>query len=113
MLVATALALAAGRLGAAENLSKVPQLDPSTLLSAPRPEYPFEARKLRQTGSGVVLLEVDPATGAVKKARMAQSTGHRVLDEAAIAACSAWRFRKGVPARQKAPITFTMTGMRY
>ena len=41
-------------------------------LSAPRPEYPYEARRQRLTGTGVALLLVDPASGAVTDVSIAQ-----------------------------------------
>ena len=113
ILIVSALALGTSELKSAEDLSKVPLVDMSTVIFAPRPRYPYQARYERQTGRGIVLLDIDAANGRVIKARMAKSTRNRVLDEAALAAFRAWRFRKGVPARQKAPITFTMTGMRY
>lgn len=34
-------------------------------LSAPRPEYPFEARRRRMTGSGIAVLTIDQLTGEV------------------------------------------------
>jgi hypothetical protein len=36
-------------------------------ISAPRPNYPYEARSHHITGSGAVMLEVDPVTGTVIK----------------------------------------------
>ena len=55
---------------------------------APRPAYPLEARRNRLTGSGVALLEVDKRTGYVTSARMLKSTGHQILDDAALKATS-------------------------
>jgi TonB family protein len=49
---------------------------------APGPEYPLQARRNRLTGSGVALLEVDKRTGYVTSARMLQSMGHKILDDA-------------------------------
>ena len=40
-------------------------------ISAPRPEYPYEARRARITGSGVVLMTVDPTSDRVTSATMA------------------------------------------
>jgi hypothetical protein len=42
-------------------------------LSAPRPDYPYEARRGNITGSGVVALTVDEATGSVVAAEMEQT----------------------------------------
>jgi TonB family protein len=77
---------------------------------APRPKYPYEARSRRQTGTGVVVLVVDPSTGVVKNAEMARSTGHKILDNATLSAFRQWRFRPGLVAMVNIPITFTMGG---
>jgi TonB family protein len=77
---------------------------------APRPQYPYEARAKRQTGSGVAILVIDPNTGLVKKAEMATSTGYKILDDATLNAFRVWRFKPGTVAMAKIPITFTMGG---
>lgn len=78
---------------------------------APRPQYPYEARARRQVGSGIAILAVEPSTGIVKNAEMATSTGHELLDNAALSAFRKWRFRPGsVRAEVRIPITFTMGG---
>jgi protein TonB len=82
-------------------------------ISAPRPEYPYEARRARLTGSGVALMTVNPSTGAVTDVMMAQSTGSAVLDNAATSAFRRWRFKPGTVARVRTPITFTMVGAQY
>ena len=81
---------------------------------APRPQYPYEARSRRITGSGVCVLDVDVASGTVTSATMAQSIGSPILDNAALSAFRQWRFRAGAIApKVKVPITFTMTGASY
>jgi protein TonB len=82
-------------------------------ISAPRPEYPYEARRARITGSGVVVMTVDPTTGTVTSAVMAQSTGSPVLDNAATSAFRRWRFRPGTVAKVRTPVTFTMSGAQF
>ncbi|MDQ6859791.1 MAG: TonB family protein, partial [Verrucomicrobiota bacterium] len=64
-------------------------------LSAPRPEYPYEARRQRLTGSGVAVLLIDPASGAVANVSIVRSTGSPILDNAAISGFRRWRFRPG------------------
>lgn len=81
--------------------------------NAPRPEYPYEARRQKITGSGTVVMSVDPVTGTVTDASMWQSTGNQVLDNATLAAFRRWRFKPGTVTRVKSPITFTMTGAAY
>ena len=80
---------------------------------APRPQYPYEARSRRITGSGVCVVEVDPGSGSVSSASMAQSIGNPILDNAAVSAFRQWRFKPGSVSKVKIPITFTMTGASY
>jgi TonB family protein len=82
-------------------------------LSAPRPEYPYEARRQRITGDGIVVMTVDPVTGSVIDVSMWKSTGNPVLDNAVLAAFRRWRFKPGTVSTVKSPITFTMTGAQY
>lgn len=80
---------------------------------APRPDYPYEARRQRLTGSGVATLSVDFASGIVSDVAMRQSTGNATLDNAATAAFRRWRFKPGTVSRVQTPITFTLTGASY
>ncbi len=82
-------------------------------VSAPRPEYPYEARRSKITGSGVCVMTVDTGSGSVTSAEMAQSTGSPILDNAATAAFRRWRFKPGTVSRVRTPITFTMSGAQY
>lgn len=82
-------------------------------VSAPRPEYPYEARRSKITGSGVCVMTVDPGSGAVTSADMAQSTGNPILDNAATSAFRRWRFKPGTVSKVRTPITFTMSGAQY
>src|SRR5437660_10688908 len=58
-------------------------------------------------GPASSLVDVDPKTGWVTSARMEKSTGSKLLDDAAIAAFSRWRFRPGTVRQVHSPITFT------
>jgi TonB family protein len=82
-------------------------------ISAPRPEYPYEARRQRTTGSGVAVLTVDFANGNVLDVAMVQSTGSAVLDQATISGFRRWRFKPGTVSRVQSPITFTFAGASY
>ena len=73
---------------------------------APRPDYPSEARSQRIIGSGVCIVSVDPRSGRVTEASMAQSTGDLRLDNAAISAFRQWRFKPGTVSKVKIPIEF-------
>jgi protein TonB len=72
------------------------------------PEYPVEARRRHLTGSGVLELKLSPDTGEVLSVTVITSTGHSILDRAAIDAFKRWRFRPHMFARVKVPITFSM-----
>lgn len=82
-------------------------------ISAPRPEYPYEARSRHITGSGVCVVTVDAASGSVTDASMAQSTGNPILDNSATSAFRRWRFKPNTVSKVKIPITYTMTGAQY
>jgi TonB family protein len=87
-----------------------PEVDMSVVLSAARPDYPYEARRARMQGTGVAVIEVDTETGRVRDVRMEPSTGHAMLDHAATQAFRQWRFKPGTVARARVPITFTIGG---
>jgi TonB family protein len=82
-------------------------------LSAPRPEYPYEARRQKITGNGIVIMTVDSVSGSVTDVVMKASTGSSVLDNAAVTGFRRWRFKPGTVSRVKSPITFTMIGAQY
>jgi TonB family protein len=58
-------------------------------------------------------MTVDPGSGAVTSATMAQSTGNAILDNAATSAFRRWRFKPGTVSKVRTPITFTMSGAQY
>jgi protein TonB len=82
-------------------------------ISAPKPEYPYEARSRHIMGSGVCVVSVDTATGSVTDASMAQSLGNPILDNSALSAFRRWKFKPGMVSKVKIPITFTMAGASY
>ena len=82
-------------------------------VSAPRPEYPYEARRQKITGEGIVAMAVDSATGNVSSVSMVKSTGSPFLDNAALSAFRRWRFKPGTISTVRCPITFTLTGAAY
>jgi TonB family protein len=79
---------------------------------APRPQYPQEARSHRIAGSGVCVVSVDPASGSVTRASMAQSTGSPLLDKSALSTVRTWKFKPGTVSKVSIPVEFTMTGNR-
>ncbi len=75
-------------------------------VSAPLPEYPYEAKHANITGSGVCAMIVDTASGKVTNAMMTQSTGHAVLDKVSTEAFRRWRFKPGSISQVRVPITY-------
>ena len=71
-----------------------------------QPIYRPEWVKQSLSGSGIVLITIDPKTGIVTAARMHQSTGSELLDRAALKAYSKWRFKPGSVPQVKMPIEF-------
>ncbi len=80
---------------------------------APRPVYPYEARRQRVTGSGIALLTVDQTSGTVIDVRMAQSCGNVILDNSTLDALRRWRFEPGGVTQVEVPITYTLMGVSY
>jgi len=77
------------------------------------PPYPGVAR--RMGWQGIVLLDVElRADGRVSAVSVAQSSGHSVLDEAAVRAVLKWcfepalRFGQPVPSTVRLPIRFRL-----
>lgn len=87
----------------------------SSMIHAPSPRYPIEARRKREQGT--VLLAVLLGTdGNVAEIRVARSSGHSRLDQAALNAVRRWRWsptiRNGEPVqvRGTVEIPFVLTG---
>jgi protein TonB len=82
-------------------------------LNNPRPSYPMSARRMGWEGRVVLNVEV-LATGYCGDASVFQSSGHEVLDNAALRTVKGWRFvpasRAGHPVTQwfKVPIQFSL-----
>jgi TonB family protein len=75
-------------------------------ISAPLPEYPYQAKRRNLTGSGVCLVAVDPTTGTVTNATMFQSTGSPLLDKLTIQTFKSWRFKPGTVSQVRVPISY-------
>jgi len=79
------------------------------------PDYPAEARRARQQGTVVVLVQLD-ASGAVLGALVVSGSGWPLLDAAALDAVSGWHFgpalRGGQPCEGslRVPIEFVLKG---
>ena len=64
-------------------------------ISQPKPKYPSAARRAGQQGTVTLSFTVG-SSGKVTSIRIAKSSGHALLDNAALAAIRRWRFK---PAR--------------
>lgn len=76
------------------------------------PEYPYEARRAQQEGSGRFRLQFDLATGKVTKATVLKSTGVVMLDNKALWALRRWQLKPGRWRELEVPITFSMSPPR-
>lgn len=88
---------------------------PPTYLNTPRPDYPQLAR--RRGWQGTVLLKVFVnLQGGVTRVELIKSSGHEVLDRAALRQVREWRFtpaRKGnraVASEALVPVDFVLDG---
>jgi TonB family protein len=74
--------------------------------SAPLPQYPYQAKHAKVTGSGVCVMSVDTASGKVTNAMMAQSTGNAILDKVTTETFRRWRFKAGSVSQVRVPISY-------
>jgi TonB family protein len=75
-------------------------------VSAPLPEYPYQAKHANVTGSGVCVMIIDTVTGKVTNAMMAQSTGNAILDKVTTETFRRWRFKPGSVSQVRVPIAY-------
>ena len=100
----------AGTLG--KSAGALPRYAGRGLSNAP-PRYPYLARRRGQEGRAVLRVEVT-ADGRAAAVRLHESSGYRLLDEAALEAIKQWRFtpakRGGIPVAGSVdiPISFKL-----
>ena len=73
-----------------------------------RPEYPAQAQLRAWTGAGVFILHVSQPNGRVVSVDVQKSTGHKILDQAAVNKFSNLRFKPDTVSRVKIPIEFVL-----
>jgi TonB family protein len=78
----------------------------SMAITAPLPDYPYEAKRRNLTGSGICVVTVDTATGTVTNATMFQSTGSPLLDKLTVQTFKSWRFKPGTVSQVRVPISY-------
>lgn len=106
----TSLAAANGKQGDADARELSEEQTRALATHAPIPQYPSAARPKHLQGAGMVRLDVDRRTGYVTSARMLQSTGHQILDDEALRAFRAWRFKPESVSAVRIPVSFVMSG---
>jgi len=107
--IATVFAAAACYSFAAEPDVTVPPQARPFMLTMPRPTYPVEARAQHITGRGVYDVYINPPTGVVTRGTVVQSTGSKILDDAAANAFRRWRAQPGKLSRLRVPCNFWLT----
>jgi len=65
----------------------------SLFLATPWPQYPVNASNQLISGTGTFRMLFDKESGHVNQVAVLQSTGYKVLDEAAVRGLSKWRTR--------------------
>jgi TonB family protein len=84
------------------SISKVKAL----AIYSPLPDYPHEELLRGIKGSGVCVVSIDPGSGSVTGASMAESTGNPTLDKSAVSTLQKWRFKPGTVSTVRIPIEF-------
>ncbi|MGC2353670.1 MAG: TonB family protein [Candidatus Udaeobacter sp.] len=75
-------------------------------VSAPLPEYPYQAKRAKITGNGVCIMTIDTTSGKVTDAIMTQSTGDAILDNVTTNTFRRWRFKPGTVSQVQVPIDY-------
>jgi TonB family protein len=81
-------------------------------LANPSPPPPPSHGRVFGHASGLVAVDVDFATGKVIAVRMAASTGHADLDEAALAMCRRTQYKPYTVRHRTVPVTFNIRGRK-
>jgi TonB family protein len=78
-------------------------------IRATKPDYPYEALRRREEGTGLFRLYVNER-GRVTTVTILKSTGHQVLDSEGIRVLRAWRARPGERREVDVPLNFVLNG---
>jgi TonB family protein len=79
----------------------------NAVLYAPKPVFPPAAIQQHLSGRGVYKMDLD--NGAPYDVRVVRSTGHKILDDAAVETLRSWRFRPHRLVWVTIPIQFGST----
>jgi protein TonB len=111
---AAALAGAASRGALSHGAANGPLSSHASYRSNPKPDYPAEARRMRQEGVVMVSVEVG-ADGRPSDVSLGRSSGFTLLDQAAVQAVRRWTFEParaaGLPvsSRVEVPVRFSLS----
>jgi protein TonB len=72
---------------------------------APRPKIPAYSFVKHLRGDGYYQMHVR-SDGTVSSVDVLRSTGHKILDDATVAALSKWRFEPGTRSEVRVPFTY-------
>jgi TonB family protein len=78
------------------------------VISAPRPDYPLEARIHRAHGTGLYVMNIDPNTGLVTSVSVERTSGNWILDAVATNTFSRWRFLPHTLSKARMPVTWAL-----
>jgi TonB family protein len=76
--------------------------------ATPDIEYPVEARARQISGRGLFDIWFRVETGVVTRVIVLQSTGSKVLDDAAVKGLSRWRAKPGKVSHMHVPVNFIL-----
>ena len=80
-------------------------------LASPGPAFPEEAQKTKTAGSGLYELRINKA-GVTTEVVIVKSSGNAALDTAAKTAFMKWRFKPGIFARVRVPVSWSVNRVR-
>ena len=72
-----------------------------------KPDYPYEAQRMRQRGQGYYRLYV-ARDGSVTAVKIIWSTGYHLLDVACLKALKGWRLKPGFRREIDLPVSFVI-----
>lgn len=106
LIITVSLGLATSLL-CAQTVAPNPAMQKYTVKMVPM-DYPAEARQRHLEGRGILAGQVDYETGKVISVRMEKSTGHKILDDAAVRSFRQWQFKPGLIKQFRTPVTYSM-----
>lgn len=78
------------------------------LLVAVRPDYTYEARSRKRTGSGLFELKFDYESGRLREVHVVKSFGDRLLDGPTIATLKVWQAKPRSIHTLLVPVRFVL-----